>query len=87
MSRPVTRWPLREWLSHQAFEARQQVDVPELGEHRALERPVLERLLEMPGGRRPLRVKVVHPKSKRPKFLPDEAGNPTEDRDAPGGGP
>jgi endonuclease/exonuclease/phosphatase family metal-dependent hydrolase len=79
----VTRWPLREWLSHQAFEARQQVAVPELGEHRGFERPVLEALLEMPGGRGPLRVMVVHLKSKRPKFLQDEAGNPTEDRDDP----
>jgi len=79
----VTRWPLREWQLHDAFEIRQAVAVPELGEHRAFERPVFEALLEMPGGRGPLRVLVVHLKSKRPKFLQDEAGNPTEDRDDP----
>lgn len=57
--------------------------VPELGEHRAFERPVLEALLDMPGGRGTLRVLVAHLKSKRPKFLQNEAGEVIEDRDDP----
>lgn len=37
----------------------------------------------MPGGRGTLRVLVVHLKSKRPKFLQNEAGEVIEDRDDP----
>jgi endonuclease/exonuclease/phosphatase family metal-dependent hydrolase len=79
----ATRWPVLQLRSHQAFEPHQVVAVPELGEHRAFERPVLEALIEMPGGRGTLRVLVVHLKSKRPKFLQNEAGEVTEDRDDP----
>ncbi len=79
----ATRWPVLQLRSHQAFEARQGVMIPELGEHRAFERPVLEALVEMPGGRGTLRVLVVHLKSKRPKFLQNEAGEVIEDRDDP----
>jgi endonuclease/exonuclease/phosphatase family metal-dependent hydrolase len=79
----VTRWPLAQWRSHREFAPGQAVDVPELGPHGAFERPVLEAVLEMPGNRGPMRVLVVHLKSKRPKFLQDAQGNPTEDRDDP----
>lgn len=79
----ATRWPLLQLRSQQAFEPQQAVAVPELGEHRAFERPVLEALIEMPGGRGTLRVLVVHLKSKRPKFLQNEAGEVVEDRDDP----
>lgn len=79
----ATRWPLRQLRSHQAFDPPQVVAVPELGEHRAFERPVLEALIDMPGGRGTLRVLVVHLKSKRPKFLQNEAGEVIEDRDDP----
>ena len=79
----ATRWALLETLSHRDFEAKQIVAVPEIGEHRAFERPVLEALLEMPGGRGTLRVLVAHLKSKRPKFLQNAAGEPLEDRDDP----
>jgi endonuclease/exonuclease/phosphatase family metal-dependent hydrolase len=79
----ATRWPVLQLRSHQAFEPRQGVMIPELGEHRAFERPVLEALIEMPGGRGTLRVLVVHLKSKRPKFLQNEAGEVIEDRDDP----
>lgn len=79
----ATRWPLLELRSHQAFEPQQAVAVPEFGEHRAFERPVLEALIEMPGGRGTLRVLAVHLKSKRPKFLQNEAGEAIEDRDDP----
>lgn len=79
----ATRWPLRSLQSHAAFDPAQHVPVPDLGEHRAFERPVLEALVDMPGSRGTMRVMVAHLKSKRPKFLQDAAGNPLEDRDDP----
>jgi endonuclease/exonuclease/phosphatase family metal-dependent hydrolase len=79
----ASRWPVIELQSHLAFAAAQAVPVPELGVHAAFERPILEALIEMPGGRGTMRVLVVHLKSKRPKFLQDAHGNPTEDRDDP----
>jgi endonuclease/exonuclease/phosphatase family metal-dependent hydrolase len=79
----AARWPVVEVRSHRAFDAAQFVAVPELGEHRAFERPVLEALIEMPGGRGTMRVLVAHLKSKRPKFLQDDAGEVIEDRDDP----
>jgi endonuclease/exonuclease/phosphatase family metal-dependent hydrolase len=79
----ATRWPLAEWHSHGDFAPSQHVEVPELGPHAAFERPVLEAVLDMPGGRGPLRVLVAHLKSKRPKFLQNDAGEPIEDRDDP----
>jgi endonuclease/exonuclease/phosphatase family metal-dependent hydrolase len=79
----VTRWPVIEVQSHAAFAPQQVVAVPELGAHGAFERPVLEALLAMPGERGPLRVLVVHLKSKRPKFLQNAAGEVIEDRDDP----
>jgi endonuclease/exonuclease/phosphatase family metal-dependent hydrolase len=79
----ASRWPVVEVTSHRDFEPAQFVAVPELGEHRAFERPILEALLEMPGGRGTMRVLVAHLKSKRPKFLLNEAGETIEDRDDP----
>ena len=79
----ASRWPVIEVQSHHAFAAAQAVAVPELGMHAAFERPILEALIEMPGGRGTMRVLVAHLKSKRPKFLLDAQGNPTEDRDDP----
>lgn len=79
----ASRWPVVEVMSHRDFEPAQFVPVPELGEHRAFERPILEALLEMPGGRGTMRVLVAHLKSKRPKFLLNEAGEAIEDRDDP----
>lgn len=80
----ASRWPLRELTSHRNFAPAQFLAVPDLGEHRGFERPVLEALIDMPGERGTMRVLVVHLKSKRPKFLQDEAGEPLEDRDDPG---
>ena len=79
----ASRCRVVEVRSHQAFTPSHAVPVPELGEHRAFERPVLEALIELPGERGTLRVLVAHLKSKRPKFLQDAAGNPLEDRDDP----
>jgi endonuclease/exonuclease/phosphatase family metal-dependent hydrolase len=79
----ATRWPVVSVQSHHEFAAAQIVVVPELGEHRAFERPILEALLEMPGNRGTMRVLVAHLKSKRPKFLQNDAGEAIEDRDDP----
>ena len=79
----VTRWPVVNLQSHREFDARQVVVVPELGEHRAFERPILEALVEMPGSRGTMRVLVAHLKSKRPKFLQNDLGEVIEDRDDP----
>ena len=77
----ASRWPVRELISHRDFAAAQAVPVPELGEQRVFERPILEALIELPGERGTMRVLVAHLKSKRPKFLQDAAGQPLEDRD------
>ena len=77
----ASRWPVRELVSHREFAPAQIVAVPDIGEQRAFERPILEALVEMPGSRGTLRVLVAHLKSTRPKFLQDSAGQPTEDRD------
>ena len=79
----ASRWPVRELLSHAAFAAAQVVAIPDIGDHRAFERPVLEALVELPGERGTMRVLIAHLKSKRPKFLQDEAGQALEDRDDP----
>lgn len=79
----ASRLPLRHAIAHVAFAPGLAVDVPELGPHARFERPVLEAAVELPGGRGALTVLVVHLKSKRPKFLQDEAGTVTEDRDDP----
>ncbi len=80
----ASRWPLRELTSHRDFAAAQVLAVPDLGEHRAFERPVLEALIDMPGERGTMRVLIAHLKSKRPKFLQNEAGETLEDRDDAG---
>ena len=58
------------------------VVVPDLGEHRRFERPVLHARLRTQRGTA-LNVLVVHLKSKRPKYLQDRAGRLLEDRDDP----
>ena len=65
------------------FAPHEHVQVPEIGTQTRFERPVLHTTLRTRQGQ-PLHVLVVHLKSKRPKFLQDAAGNPTEDRDDPG---
>ena len=64
------------------FAAHEQVQVPEIGLYTRFERPVLHATLRTKQGHR-LHVLVVHLKSKRPKYLQDAAGHPTEDRDDP----
>ena len=57
-----------------------QVDVPGMGPHTRFERPPLVATLRMKHGQT-LNVLTAHLKSKRPKFLQDAQGHPTEDRD------
>jgi predicted extracellular nuclease len=78
----VTRLALESIDSVQDFRAADRVVVPEIGEHTRFERPVLKAALRMRHGPL-LHVLVAHLKSKRPKFLQDEAGRPLEDRDDP----
>ncbi|MGF6211042.1 endonuclease/exonuclease/phosphatase family protein [Comamonas sp. 4034] len=56
--------------------------IPGLGMHDKFERPPLVATLQMKHGQ-VVSVLTCHLKSKRPKFLQDEAGNPLEDRDNP----
>ena len=56
--------------------------IPGLGMHDKFERPPLVATLQMKHGQ-VMSVLTCHLKSKRPKFLLDEAGNPLEDRDNP----
>ncbi len=78
----VTRWDVKRLQSLVDFDPADQVAVPELGLQTRFERPVLLAELEGPQGQG-LTVLGVHLKSKRPKFLVDEQGQPLEDRDDP----
>lgn len=79
----VSRLPLREVVSHAQFAPGQTFQIPEIGEHKGFERPVLEGLVELPDGRGTLRVLTTHLKSKRPKFVQNDAGEALENRDDP----
>jgi len=74
----VTRLPLEGVTSVADFTAADQVPVPDLGTATRFERPVLHARLRTRQGL-PLHVLVAHLKSKRPKFLQDEAGRLSED--------
>lgn len=78
----VTRLALESLESIQEFRPADRVQVPEIGDHTRFERPVLKAALRMRHGAL-LHVLVAHLKSKRPKYLLDEAGQPLEDRDDP----
>lgn len=78
----VTRLPVLRLESITEFAPADAVVLPEIGPLTRFERPVLRAELRTAGGM-PLHVLVVHLKSKRPKYVQDEAGNPLEDRDDP----
>lgn len=78
----ITRLLLENLESIQDFQPGMTVPIPELGEHSRFERPVLKVRVRTKQGQ-VLHVLVAHLKSKRPKFLQDEAGNALEDRDDP----
>ena len=72
-------------LGHESisdFPSGMEVLVPELGEYKRFERPVLHVKLRTRKGTE-IHVLVVHLKSKRPKFLNDSNGHALEDRFAP----
>lgn len=78
----ATRLKVEQLESIVEFAPGERVDIPEIGPHARFERPVLKAALRMKHGQL-MHVLVCHLKSKRPKYLQDEAGNPTEDRDDP----
>lgn len=78
----VTRLRVEELVAIADFPAGMNVAVPELGEQTRFERPILKSRLSTRQGQ-VLHVVVAHLKSKRPKFLQDDQGNPLEDRDDP----
>lgn len=78
----VTRLAIEQLTSIDAFASAECVTLPEVGPVTHFERPVLRARLRLPTGHA-LHVLVVHLKSKRPKYLQDELGNPLEDRDDP----
>lgn len=78
----ATRLKLEALESISDFAPHERVDIPEIGPHTRFERPVLRATLRLKHGQL-VHVLVCHLKSKRPKYLEDEAGNPTEDRDDP----
>jgi endonuclease/exonuclease/phosphatase family metal-dependent hydrolase len=78
----ATRLAVDEVRSIAEFAPSEVVAVPELGDHRRFERPVLHVRLHTRQGQ-PLHVLVVHLKSKRPKYLQDAEGRALEDRDDP----
>ena len=76
----VTRLEVDNIQSIAQFPAGMQVQVPDLGEHTKFERPPLLATLRMKHGQ-VVHVLTAHLKSKRPKFLQDAQGQPTEDRE------
>lgn len=78
----VTRLEVEALESVVGFAPAEAVLLPEIGPVQRFERPVLRARLRTPWGLA-LHVLVVHLKSKRPKYLQDEAGNALEDRDDP----
>jgi predicted extracellular nuclease len=78
----VTRLEVDKIQSITQFPDNMQVQVPELGEYAKFERPPLLTMLRMRHGQ-VIHVLTAHLKSKRPKFLQDAQGQPTEDREDP----
>ena len=78
----ATRLVVETVESIDSFAPHERLQVPEIGEHRGFERPVLKATLRTKAGQR-LHVLVAHLKSKRPKYLQDAEGQPLEDRDDP----
>lgn len=76
----ATRLKVEALQSFPEFPPGFQVEVPGLGPHTQFERPPLVATLRMKHGQT-LNVLTAHLKSKRPKFLQDATGAPTEDRE------
>jgi predicted extracellular nuclease len=78
----VTRLEVEKLQSFSEFPASLHIQIPGLGEHAKFERPPLLATLRMKHGQ-VVHVLTAHMKSKRPKFLQDAKGEPTEDREDP----
>ncbi len=78
----VSRLAVESLVSISDFAPAEAVQVPEIGEYKRFERPVLHARLRTARGQA-LQVLVVHLKSKRPKILQDGAGQALEDADDP----
>jgi len=78
----ATRLHLAEHHSLTEFPPGMSVQVPEIGEYKRFERPVLQATVTNRHGQSVVLL-VAHLKSKRPKFLLDTAGHSLENRDDP----
>jgi endonuclease/exonuclease/phosphatase family metal-dependent hydrolase len=78
----VTRLPVESVESLTGFPEAAVVNIPGLGAHDRFERPPMLLTLRLKHGQ-PVGVITAHLKSKRPKYLKDDAGNPLEDPDDP----
>ena len=76
----VTRLELEQLDSFSEFPLAMQLHVPDIGLQTKFERPPLLATLRMKHGQR-VHVLTAHLKSKRPKFLQDANGQPSEDRE------
>jgi endonuclease/exonuclease/phosphatase family metal-dependent hydrolase len=79
----ATRLELHSLESVREFLPQEVVPLPDLPPHAAFERPVLHARLRLPKSEMLLNLLVVHLKSKRPKFLQDASGRPSEDAEDP----
>lgn len=78
----VSRIKVESLVSLNGFAREAVVDIPGLGPHTDFQRPPLLATLKMKQGQT-FCVLVAHLKSKRPKFLQDDAGKPLEDAEDP----
>lgn len=78
----ATRLKVLAAQSFSDFPANLAIAVPGLGVHGKFERPPFVATLELKHGQQ-ITVLITHLKSKRPKFLQSEDGQPLEDRDDP----
>ena len=78
----VTRLEVEKLQSFSEFPAELRIQVPGLGEYEKFERPPLLATLRMKHGQ-VIHVLTTHMKSKRPKFLQNDQGDPVEDREDP----
>ncbi len=78
----VTRLEVEELQSFSEFPTALRIHIPGVGEHVKFERPPLLATLRMKHGQ-VIHVLTTHMKSKRPKFLQNEQGDPLEDREDP----
>lgn len=77
----ISRYPVLETELLQNFNEKAIIDIPDIGEYKAFNRPPLMLTLDVAG--QPVTVVTAHLKSKRPNYLRDEQGEPLEDIEDP----